>query len=216
MKMSRMRPHTCNESVFSRPLCSSDERSTSLYISVASTNSSEGGEGNGRQLMRRSIQTSSVHPATLYILSLWDFLQQNISVQKVLGDIQMMIVSCVLFELIPMGNWERSGHKHRSGVLYLWWCECRPGHWAHTPIVCELLHTPLDISSAGTSGAPPSSWCWGGDRETHLTNPQPQITPNESALNKHNRRLYNWQKELPQAFRITNAVKLYLVEQIVN
>lgn len=201
-----MRPHTCNESVFNLSLCSSDERSTSLYISVASTNSSEDGKGNGHhqwhstcpshvELMRRAIQTTPVHKATLYISPHWDSLQQKHLGRKSVGRHKDEIMACVLFELIPMGNWEQREHKYRSGVLYLWWCEFQPGHWAHTPIVCELLHTPLDISSAGTSGAPPSSWCWGGDRQTQLTNPQTQIAQNGSALNKHNCTLYKWQKD---------------------
>lgn len=29
------------------------------------------------------------------------------------------IMACVLFELIPMGNWKQREHKYRSGVLYL-------------------------------------------------------------------------------------------------
>lgn len=44
--MNGVRPYTCNESVFSLSLCSSDERSTSLYSSAASTNSSVTGKGN--------------------------------------------------------------------------------------------------------------------------------------------------------------------------
>lgn len=155
--MNGMRPYTCNESVFSLPLCSSDERSTSLYISTASTKSSAGGKGNGHhywhsicpshmELMRCAIQTSPEHSATFYISSYRD---NKTSRYKKCWETQS-------WDHCFCSVWTDSHGKIRAegaqvqGVLYLWWCRFQPSHWERTPIVCELLHTPLDISSAGT------------------------------------------------------------------
>jgi len=153
-------PCTCNESVFSLSLCSSDERSTSLYISTASTNSSAGGKGQSNSLCASHVGLTRW---AVWITKVWRQrmrrLTETSTKQKVLAD-KDEIMACVLFELIPMGNWRQRDHKHRKGVLYFWWCGFQPGHWVRTPIVCELLRTPLDISSAGTWGAPPLSWCW--------------------------------------------------------
>lgn len=133
-----MIPHTCNESVFSRPLCSSDERRTSLYISAASTNSPAGDK-------RISC------PA--WLVMRWNC-RNNLTYQYKKQQ-RWDHASCFGLNFFP---WE-TGAK-RAGVLYLWWCEFQPSRWVRTPAVCELLRTPLDISSARTWGAPPLSWCW--------------------------------------------------------
>lgn len=143
------------------------------------------------ELMRRAIQTD---PSTLkthihiYLL----YWNKTSRYKKSVGGHKDEIRACVLFEPIPMGNWAQMKHGDRSGDLYLWWCGFQPGHWVRTPIVCELLHTPLDISSAGTSGALPSSWCWWGGGggggtadKTTQQNPPMQMTQNGSTLNKH-------------------------------
>lgn len=50
---------------------------------------------------------------------------------------------------------------------YLWWCGFLPDHWEHTPAVCELLHTPHDISSARTLTTLPSSSCFNRNQRTN-------------------------------------------------
>lgn len=160
--MTWIRSHTCNESVFSWPLCSSEERSTSLYNSAASRNSSARCKG------KANAQCQWICPSHVElrgskqhcVFNAWN--QQSTSVQKRVRRHKDKIMSCDFFKLIPMGKCELE-RKCRSGDLYFWWCGFQPGRWVRTLIVCELLHTPLDISSAGTWGAPPSSWCWGGE-----------------------------------------------------
>lgn len=107
---------TWRESVFSLSLCSSDERSTSLYISVASTNSAD----------KEHIDIFTKHPHEL--------LKQQVK------------------------NWQN-----------LWWCGFLPDRWERTPAVCELLHTPHDTSSAGTSTTPPSSLCFNRNQRNKST-----------------------------------------------
>lgn len=71
------------------------------------------------ELMRRAIQTDPcTHTQDTYT-HISPFLKQNISVQKSVGGHKDEIRACVLFELIPMGNWEQMKNRDRSGDLYL-------------------------------------------------------------------------------------------------
>lgn len=133
---------TCNESVFSLPLCSSDERSTSLYISTASPNSSAHGKDPRRRrhehsippshsvTMRRGVQTTY----TLYI-GLRD-------AQQVCGDKTNEIMSSFTSALIPMGNAERVGAQglECGFVPLMMWIPARPLR-AHTNCLWASSHS---------------------------------------------------------------------------
>lgn len=146
--MNGMRVYTCNESVFSLPLCSSDERSTSLYISTASTNSSAGGTGKSGywwhsicpshvELMRRAIQSTPVQHTPHYIYR--D--QQNISVQKVLGETKMRswLVFCWTDSHGKLGA-EGAQVQKWGFILLMMWIPARPLS-AHTNCLWASSHS---------------------------------------------------------------------------
>lgn len=108
-----MRLRTCNESVFSLPLCSSDERSTSLYISTASTNSSARRQKKRRPLATLNVSvTCAFNEIYTYRLTA-NMLQQNISVQKkVSGDHGL----CFCLNWFPWETGSRGSASTKVGI----------------------------------------------------------------------------------------------------
>lgn len=92
----KISPGTCNESVFSLSLCSSDERKTSLYISAASTKSPTGDKRRSCPLLQQLNETIR------HYVTEGNF---NRTYQdKKHEETKMRLHLGLCFECIPMGN----------------------------------------------------------------------------------------------------------------